>query len=168
MGVDNAVNDEDATPGDYPTHAADATAAAIANANLLYKQKSEKFYTQLGTKDGVRDLIVDTNDPALLIELKHTIWDFSRQTPLELIDHVRAQVKDQDAVKFTELVARRNTPPDLGGNKRLSTYYRELNELIAVLKNDFNSTTETKEIIAAHCLIYSQDKDHAFCEACVT
>ena len=87
-GVDNAVNDEDATPGDYPTHAADATAAAIANANSLYERKSEKFYTQLGTKDGVRDLIVDTADPALLIELKHTIWDFSRQTPLELMNHV--------------------------------------------------------------------------------
>ena len=105
MGVDNAVNDEDATPGDYPTHAADATAAAIANANAMYERRSEKFYTQLGTKDGVRDLIVDTANPALLIELKHTIWDFSRQTPLELIDHVQAQVKEQDAIKFTKLVA---------------------------------------------------------------
>ena len=72
-GVDNAVNNEDATPGDYHTHAADATAAAIANTNALYEQKSKKFYTQLGTKDGVRDLIVNTADPALLIELKHTI-----------------------------------------------------------------------------------------------
>ena len=133
----------------------------------MYERKSEKFYTQLGTKDGVRDLIVDTADPALLIELKHTIWDFSRRTPLKLINHVRAQVKEQDAIKFTNLVARRNTPPDLGGKERLSTYYGELNELIAVLKNDLNSTMKTKEIIAVHRLIYSQVKDHAFCEACV-
>ena len=44
-GVDDATNYEDATPGDAPMHAADATAAAIANANATYKSKCEKFYT---------------------------------------------------------------------------------------------------------------------------
>ena len=36
-----------------------------------------------------------------------------------------------------------------------------------VLQNDFNLTTETKEIITAHRLIYSQVDNHTFCEACV-
>ena len=80
---------------------------------------------------------------------------------------MRAQVKEQDAVEFTKLVARCDTPLDLRGNKQLSTYYGELNELMGVLQNDSNSMNDPKEIIAAHRLIYSQVEDHAFREVCV-
>ena len=166
-GDSKATNDEVAAPGSRPVHADDASSAVIANVVSAHYADCERYYTQLGAKDGLRELIVDSADAALLRELKHKIWEYNKYSPLALIKHIKKQAIKSDVVEITDLVAERNSPPTLDGDTSLRVQYGEIDELISTLKNDYNITTSKEELIATHWLIYCQVKDAAFREACL-
>ena len=160
-----ATNDEETEPGDAPTHGANDTSGTIANTNSDYQTARERYYTQLGAKDGIRDVIIATTDPALLCELKHKIWEYKKHTPLELIDHIENQITKHDVSAITSLMARRDASPTMDGDDSLRVQYKELEEIIATLKDDHGTGTVHQGLIAIHWLVYVRVKDTAFREA---
>ena len=51
-------------PGNRSSHKADATADTIANKNSAYDALCKKFYTHLGTKNSICDIVFKTTNPA--------------------------------------------------------------------------------------------------------
>ena len=134
-GDASATNNKEKKPGKAPTHGTNDTSGTIDNTNANYNASFKKYYTQLGAKDGLRDAIVVTSNPALLCELKHKIWEYKKHMPLELIKHVEKQVTKHDVSAITSLMAQRGTPPTLDGDKTLRFQYKEVGEIITTLND---------------------------------
>ena len=165
--VTTAINTEEGSPINSPTHIQDATSGAIANTTTEYKTKCEKFYTQQGTNDGLRDVIVDSINSSLICELKHKIWEYTHHSPLELIRHIKGHAIKQDVSKIIKLMVERTTLPTFYGNYSFCIQFGKLDELADTLQHDYKIKSSTMELITMQWLVYAQVKDIAFCEACL-
>ena len=141
---------------DHPGTVADIqTADSHAVIALKTAKKAESltsYYTQCGSADGLRDLIIKRVPKSTIEDLEDEEEGWTGITALELLDHLRDQAEVVDVVDVNALLAERDEPMDFEGTTSLKVFFKDKERIIKTLKDDHKITSSHSELIIRYLL----------------
>ena len=136
-----------AEPGDTPTLEDTDTTVIVTRKMAQHRRDQEHYYTQMGAKDGLRDIIIKNAPEEALLPVEDALYGLARVEPLALMTQLKAYARVVDCIDVGELLAKRNVPIDFDGEVTLRTYFTRLNKLIATLTTHKVVTSESELMV---------------------
>jgi len=132
-------------PSRTATYAAAATTAEISLAKETHVADREQYYTQEGVNDALKYLILTNAPTEALVELEDDDTGFENVTPLELMNHLRDNVRVTDVFNKKQLLGALNEPINFDGDLPLKVHFKNVDSTIKLLKK--HSITASESII---------------------
>ena len=144
---ENAVFKEQAMPADAPQLEKDDTPAQVALKTAEHEAELERFYTQAGCKEGLRDIIVGGAPEAALMALEDDENGLSNVDPVDLMEQLRSYARVTDCIDVGELLEQRNEPINFDGEVTLETHFTKLVRQMKALKTHHDIVTSESELM---------------------